>query len=188
MKKRKFEFPKFSKEFVTEKVAESAYDIDIKRYLSQEDVEIILGAYIDIYFYGGGRFEFSVDPLGAKWILDLALIDRATSLDISLKRWNKKNAEGEQQNEFLQSAVECGIVRLVKENVENYPEFISLLEETVSAIEKERNSIRGIWNNLQELLLDEEKMQGAVSQLKELEETMKDSSLSGLLKEAQVRK
>lgn len=181
IKKRKFEFPE-REEFVTLEFGEES--VDVKTYLDQDDIELLVGVYVDTYF-GSGRFEgTSTDPLGASWIFDLALLDIATSIDVGLKKWNVKNSDGELENKILDYSYSSGLMEKIKDVIDNYDDVSTQTVLAVRAMNEERNSIPWLWSKIESLVNNEEKMSNMLSQFQELAKTIQDSNLSELVKEA----
>lgn len=174
MKKIALVFPK-AKDIEPEKIEFEGKEILVENHLSLDDQQIIIGAYLHVYFHGeNGYFsDVKADYFGAEAAFDMAVLDLATNIKVDAKGFN------------MDLAYEYGLVSMVKSKIKNIEHVREILERSVSDAKEEKNSLLGIISSIPEMIngIDPEKIKELGDAVKDLEVLAEDSPLSGLLKE-----
>lgn len=185
MKKKKFDFPKSENvveiEFGNAGTTDNPepYIVKVKKHLSNEDQELLIGVYVDFYF-GDGAFGNDTNYMKAERFFNLTILNIATSIEVGLKKFFVN-----EENMILDYANESGLMNLVRGKISNLPQVRRTIERIISDGKQERFSANGLLKQLMSSIenLDFGKIQEFATQIKELQDNVSDSPLGTLMDE-----
>jgi len=170
MKKKAIDFPKSIGKSVEFDMGTNK--VEVIKYLSLATQEALVELYLEAYF-GETRFGNDTDVFGAEMILDLAILDLATNVNIHLKKFS------------MDKAYESGLIDTVRQHISNYDSLRMTIDRCVSDGARERFSAKGLWKQLVVSFseLDVEKIKEIGKEIANLQDGVEGSPLAGLFEE-----
>ena len=190
IKKHKIDFPKNVENAM---INFNGFEVEVNKSLSLAQEQTLIQMYLDAYFGEGdfatyksddkeipfsGAFGCDVDYVEAEKVFDLVLLDIATSIDFSLKKF----FVGE-ENRILDYVEEYEVMDDIKSKISNLGKIKGRIDKIVQIRTQEKYSMNGLLKQLMKSVedLDFEKLKDLGAQLKELQEDVKDSPISTLM-------